>query len=518
MSNSEDNEVETPSESESNSFIDQANNPNMDAVEIVNESDVDLCVEVKHCESSISEKDYETLNSTEENETSTTLAHESASESDVDDGKTFQQRCLKELKETDLLDTIVSKLDDTNNLQDFMTLLRNLATGQIPMDNIVFLLMLERAKFQSCKNTVCMRYRKVTKVFWSIVYRLCKGAGLKFFSGEKNWGQVVGKECARSNYNPNKSKINFAVPSERVLRNFDEQLPKIIPPGKIHKCLNLLKGEKDIVLMADGKLVTKGLKEHFCGDVNLFGHEVNPNIAELKEEIQKHLNFVSQSLVNFKICDEVDKYGMVRDLTNCITGLIGQIRKFVSHEQKRLRGYTKSVFSEQKYVKVISSCKTNLYTSFLWLKKALQLNVKLLNLMSTIQRNSHIFASSTQKHLSECYNIRLLHSAEYVMSKVDPIDYPHLIKDGSDMFLDLKRQSLITCDSVYNCLGLYTSKAMKLHFRQYVQETLDIENNASHKYSGISTLINIIMPSLLLLCSCELLNQVHSSSSKSYLS
>ena len=348
-----------------------------------------------------------------------------------------------------------------------------------------------------------MRYRKVTKVFWSIVYRLCKGAGLKFFSGEKNWGQVVSKECARSNYHPNKSKINFAVPSERVLRNFDEQLPKIIPPGKIHKCLNLLKGQKDIVLMADGKLVTKGLKDNFCGDVNLFGHEVNPNIGELKEEIQKHLNFVSQSLVNFKLCDEVDKYGMVRDLTNCITGLIGQIRKFVSHEQKHLRGYTKSVFSEQKYVKVISSCKTNLYMSFLWLKKALQLNVKLLNLMSTMQRNTHIFASSTQKHLSECYNIRLLHSAEYVMSKVDPIDYPHLIKDGSDMFLDLKRQSLITCESVYNCLGLYTSKAMKLNFQQYVQETLDIENNASHKYSGISTLINIIMP--LLLPSCAVL-------------
>ena len=381
-----------------------------------------------------------------------------------------------------------------------MTLLRNLATGQIPMDNIVFILMLERAKFQNCKNTVCMRYRKVTKVFWSIVYRLCKGAGLKFFSGEKNWGQVVAKECQRSHYNPNRSKINFAVPSERVLRHFDAQLPKIIPPGKIHRCLDLLKGQKDIILMADGKLVTKGLKENFCGDVNLFGHETNPNIAELREEIQRHLNFVSQSLVNFNICDEVDKYGLLRDFTNCITGLTGKIRKFVSNEQTCLLSYTKSVFSEQKYVKVISSCKTNIYTSFLWLKKALQLNVKLLNLMSTIQRNNHIFASSTQKHLSECYNIRLLHSAEYVLSKVDPIDYPHLIKDGSEMFLDLKRQSLITCETVYNSLGLYTSKAMKLHFRQYVQEIADPENNASEHYAGISTLVHIIMPSFLPSC------------------
>ena len=114
--------------------------------------------------------------------------------------------------------------------------------------------------------------------------------------------------------------------------------------------------------MADGKLVTKGLKENFCGDVNLFGHETNPNIAELREEIERHLNFVSQSLVNFNICDEVDKYGLLRDFTNCITGLTGKIRKFVSNEKTCLLSYTKSVFSEQKYVKVISLCKMNIYT------------------------------------------------------------------------------------------------------------------------------------------------------------
>ena len=124
-----------------------------------------------------------------------------------------------------------------------------------------------------------MRYRKVTKVFWSIVYRLCKSTGLKFFLGEKNWGQVVDKSSTRSKYNPDKSKINFAVPSESVLHHFDAKLPKIIPPGKISKCLDLLEGKK--VLMADGKLVTKGLKENFSGDVNLFGHETNPNISEL---------------------------------------------------------------------------------------------------------------------------------------------------------------------------------------------------------------------------------------------
>ena len=69
-----------------------------------------------------------------------------------------------------------------------MKLMRHLSTGEIAMDNIVWILMLERAKFQSCKNTVAMRYSKVTKLFWSIVYRLCKSSGLKFFAGEKKLG------------------------------------------------------------------------------------------------------------------------------------------------------------------------------------------------------------------------------------------------------------------------------------------------------------------------------------------
>ena len=118
-------------------------------------------------------------------------------------------------KKTCLLDKIIYKLDESGDLNDFMTFLKLLSNGKLPHDNIVVQLLFERAKFQDCKNTVGMRYRKVTKLFWSIVYRLCKGVGLKFFSGEKNWGQVFRKETEKSKYSPDKSKINFAVPDEK---------------------------------------------------------------------------------------------------------------------------------------------------------------------------------------------------------------------------------------------------------------------------------------------------------------
>ena len=101
---------------------------------------------------------------------------------------TFKELCLKELKESDLLDIIVGNLYDTSQLHDFMCFLCDLKLGRLPSDYIVFLLLFERVQFQNCCNTVGMRYGDRMKLFWTIVYRLCKGSGLKFFSGSKKLG------------------------------------------------------------------------------------------------------------------------------------------------------------------------------------------------------------------------------------------------------------------------------------------------------------------------------------------
>ena len=96
------------------------------------------------------------------------------SENTDENEESFHDKCLKELRSDELLLNIIEKLEKSNKLNDFMKLMRHLSTGEIGMDNIVWILMLERAKFQSCRNTVAMRYSKVSKLFWSIVYRLCK--------------------------------------------------------------------------------------------------------------------------------------------------------------------------------------------------------------------------------------------------------------------------------------------------------------------------------------------------------
>ena len=476
-------------------------NINLIPTKVEEASDSDVLVEVKHGESSVSEKDYQTLShilSDSEIEEDQSMSMDESENTDGNE-ESFPERCLKELRSDELLLNIINKLEKCNRLNDFMKLMRHLSTGEIGMDNIVWILILERAKFQSCKNTVAMRYSKVTKLFWSIVYRLCKSSGLKIFAGEKNWGQVVSNECGRSRYTPDKSKINFAVPSESVLRYINRRLPKVILPGKIQQSLDLLSNQKDVVLMADGKLVTKGLKENFCGDVNLFGHEIDPNINDLENEIQRHLEYISNCTCNFGLAEPSDKYHMLSDLLNVITVVIGKIRKFGSNEMKQLRTYEKSVFSDQKYMKVISTCKTNIYTSKIWVKKVLKINLEIHDIMAQLQKNKHLFSINSNPNVSEKSNVRLLNAAETVSANIYPFDYPHLIKAGSDIHKDLVRQSLMTTETIFTAVGL-NKVFMKNHFKRFVLDIRYNEDCISANHVGLTTLTNIVMPSMLPSC------------------
>ena len=288
----------------------------------------------------------------------------------------FKVKCLHTLKKTCLLDKIIDKLYESGDLNDFMTFLKLLSNGKLPHDNIVVQLLFERAKFQDCKNTVGMRYRKVTKLFWSIVYRLCKGVGLKFFSGEKNWGQVFQKETEKSKYSPDKSKINFAVPDKKILCDMNHNLLKIIPPRKIRCALNLLKGKKDIVLMADGKMVTKGLQCNFRGDMDLFGHEILINLTDLQEKLNTEMELYLKCAINYASGSDGDKFTTLCEIGDSLCGMIEKIRNFHYEQRKRLKSFTTGNYPV-KPDKVISACKTHMYTSSIWIRKAFTIECKI---------------------------------------------------------------------------------------------------------------------------------------------
>ena len=283
-----------------------------------------------------------------------------------------------------------------------------------------------------------------------------------FWREKKNWGQVVTKHAIKSKYSPDLSKVNFAVPDEKILRDMKKVLPKIIPPGKIRKTIDMIAGKKDLVLMADGKLVTKGLRNEFSGDVDLFGHETEPNISELKQFLEKQLDFICNVVENFPDSTAEDKFSTILELVEMVTKMIRNVREIHMRERKKLQKFLTGKYPSQPE-KAISSCKTHIYTSSVWIKKALDVNLHLFQFLSELQNNMHVF--TLEKHLKLCTapNVRLLHDSHYVSAEIDKNEYTHLIQKYSEDSIELIKQSLVTDVTISDALGLNGCKSLKKH-------------------------------------------------------
>ena len=114
--------------------------------------------------------------------------------------------------------------------------------------------------------------------------------------------------------------------------------------------------------MADRKIVAKGLKMNFEGDINLFGHETNLNMEKLINELKSQLDFVQflKSILH-------DQLSILQDLATFITHLIHRVKVFHKSELKKLHSYmNRENTNDDKFpAKAISSCKTNMYTASL---------------------------------------------------------------------------------------------------------------------------------------------------------
>ena len=90
--------------------------------------------------------------------------------------------------------------------------------------------------------------------------------------------------------------------------------------------------------------------------------------------------------------------------------------------------------------------------------------------------------------------------AENVSANIDPLDYPHLMKSGSDIHKDLVRQSLMTTKTIFTAVELDKVSSIKDHFKRFVLDIGYNEDCINSNHVGLATLTNIIMPSMLPSC------------------
>ena len=259
----------------------------------------------------------------------------------------------------------------------------------------------------------------------------------------------------------------------------------------------MLKGKDDVVIMADAKLVTKGLSNDFQGDVNLFGHEENPNLDFLKSYMDRRINFISESLAKFSDCSTEDHFNTISDLTDLITEMVQRVQTFHRSESQKLLRYAEGNFST-KPDKAISTCKTNMYTSRIWVMKSLHLNYQLYEMLSKLQGNKFHYSKSYKTELTCRSNVRIPHISNYVASEIDKFEYPHLIQKYFDEWTEMVKESVVNDKVIGDSLGLNSTKKLN----KYVVNILNEEGmyeyyvpsrKSTYEIDAITTVASIFM-------------------------
>ena len=256
--------------------------------------------------------------------------------------------------------------------------------------------------------------------------------------------------------------------------------------------------------MGDAKMVTKGLKSDFCGDVNLFGHEHNPNLEELKKYMDRRIQFIADSISKFDSSCTEDRFNILSDLTDLITEMIQRVCKYHKAESQKLVRFNVGNYPA-KPDKAISACKTNMYTASIWVMKSLRFNDKLFEMMRILQKNMKVCNETNAVSLPGFSSLRLLHKSDYVAGEIDREEYPHLIRKYSDDWKDMVRESLITDECISDCLGLNGSIKLTNYINTYIKEEcepLQFMVNDKHQYEldGIATIAKTFIPALLPAC------------------
>ena len=94
-----------------------------------------------------------------------------------------------------------------------------MSNGKFPMQNLSFLLWTEVVQWFNLENTSSVRYMEKPKTFWKFGMRHFGGKFIRFMTGFKNTSDIVFQTARKGQCDPNNSDVNFAVPSEQILRN-----------------------------------------------------------------------------------------------------------------------------------------------------------------------------------------------------------------------------------------------------------------------------------------------------------
>lgn len=414
-----------------------------------------------------------------------------------------------------ILKDILGKFEEFSLLEDFIRLLEALHDGSVQPDSLPLILCFDLAKFRMLNNTTGMLYSQTTLQFWRLLYRLLGGGVIRALSGPKNVTQVVNQEASRGHYDPKKAKVNFAVPSEKILRNVTGDIPKLVQPGIINKTLDIVRIKanqgKEFILSYDAKMIGPGVSGERNGDVDLWGLE-QPNLEKTLKQKQSELS-VMRSLHQETITN-VDT--LIRKLIHAwkiASWRIRNMHAYITEEHRnKMRMQTSLINNpgcKKKYTYGISKVNANIYLTQQAIAEAMSFITTICQNICKAKQTEHCF----QKELcifGRQHNCYCLLPPPYISRFIDLQQHPEYVQQRTPEWLALRKMAPITASTAHTAFGLRGIKKQQAHYKNATtgvstplpdsQGKERMAHGAAFERNAIATLCGQILPAYFLPC------------------
>ena len=438
----------------------------------------------------------------------------------------MQSKDYKEFIEMASDKEVLDKLFEFKLLHYFRLFFSLLKQGKYPLKNIALLLWLETVKWYSCITLREMRFWKTTKNFWRAGYRLFHGKFISFMSGPRSIGYFRSGHMPERTLEPGLSQINFAIPSRAQLLSdsMETGIPKVLKPGVITQVFQSIKNSKvsKINMMCmDGKKVTVGLDSKF-GDVDMFGHEQSPTLAEQAERLSREESLVDEirdtvndqllELVSNPVNDTESKMGIkAKETVDMLFALVyvltvrlkeGRLlKKKQEYGLMKLKEKAGPDWHTSKFVFAISSVQAFLYRVKVFIKRTLT------NIDSLCHIGSQLNGTNTyvRDNVIQCSQRNLFNLKPYP-AQSQPVPSQFVPQRTPEWHL-IRKQAPVTGSTLHNALGLRTLALQKKHFDVKIlgieeQEPSEevkkyFEHGTTNERNAIATLAGKFLPMFL---------------------
>ena len=348
------------------------------------------------------------------------------------------------------LQCFCSVLENSGQLGDFANLITNIAKGNIPPENICWLLNLHLGKLMSLDSATQMRWHKDIIEFFSVIYILFGASAINVLRGLMHFSDIVVENVEKGKFDPSNARINLPIPSVNTLRNLSTGYPKEIPVSLVQHSLDIAEEElgkgAQYVLSFDGKLMARGFKGERYSDIDMWGIEKPISLDSALKLLCHNLSSALQLTMTFSLQVLFRRILLLELLLNQISWRIMTLQKRVTGEHylclKIVKMvHNKSLDRKQKYSYQMQLSFLNEHSACCdsQIGRCLGLSSRIIACLCTCHDNLDVYASQPILNLQQQNNTFFLFPAERnsIHFNLDLRENTDIVKQHSDKWYSL---------------------------------------------------------------------------------